>query len=169
METSKINTTLNPNQPQEVDPLAMSASEANTDYPLLKPDKVYRLSVKKLELIDAKKEDAPPGAQNLRITLATTKDELDTDDNVLHAGYTVTKFIPLYVSGGRKPTDIQRDIGTFVKAVEGEKTKTRLDAIKTNPEQFINKPVDCKVGIGKDKSGQYPDSNTVRFVIPSGT
>jgi hypothetical protein len=144
----------------------MPASEANTDFPLLKGNKIYRFSVKSVETVDAKKPDAPQGAQNLKIGLSTTKDELDINDNVLHSGFPVTKYIPLYASGDRTAKDIQRDVGTFIKAVEGKNSTTLLSAVRETPEQFEGKLVDGKVTVQQDKTGQYGDSNGVRFIIP---
>lgn len=154
------------NKAVEQDPLAMPASEQNTDYPLLKGGKSYRFIVRSVELVDAKSEEAPAGAQNLKIAVSTTKDELSVDDQPIYKGHTISKYIPLYESGRFTRNDMQRAVATFIKAVEGPASKTPLSAPRDNPEKFIDKMVECRVGIQHDKSGNYPDSNTIQFNIP---
>ena len=147
----------------EEDPLAMPAGSVDTSYPLLKGDKIYRFEISKLESVDAKKEGVPEGSQNLKISLATTQDERDTNGNVLHKGYVCTKYIPLYATGERTVADVRRDVATFIQAVEGRTSKTEMKAVRDNPDAFIGKPVDCKVGVSKGDSNFGP-SNTIRFV-----
>jgi hypothetical protein len=170
-------TTENQTSAVEVDPLAMPASSAETGFPLLKPNKIYRLSVKSIDIVESENANLPPGSRNAKITLATTKEEVDTKDNTLYPGFPLTTYIQLYTHKGyttddgrsvkpRTVDDLRRDVGTFIKAVEGKTSATPLAVFRDNPDAFVGKLADCKVGISVDKSGKYGDSNSVRFVIP---
>lgn len=151
-------------QPQEVDPLDMPGSSKETDYPVLKGGKIYRVSVRSIDLVDAKKEGAPAGAKNVLIKVATTQDELSTGDETLHAGFTVSKYIPIYASGERTMANVRKDLLTFIHAVEGKDSKAEPSTVYKTPDRYLNKPVDVKITTKDDPT--YGLQNSLRFVIP---
>lgn len=149
----------------EPDPLAMPAADANTDYPILQGDKIYRFKVTKIELVESKSKDAPADAKNLCVYLTTTEESRDVNRNVIHPGFTLRKYIPMYAGGKRTKEDFIRDVATFVKAVDGKGSKIPLTEVRDKPDQFLGRPVEGKVSIQPEKDG-FPASNSVRFVIP---
>ena len=153
-------------QAQEADILALPSGDNKLEYPLLKPDKIYRFTIKSAELVDAKSDKAPEGGQNLTIKLATSKDEMSTKDEVLHAGYVITKYIPTYAIEKRGMQRVKDDLDTINQAVFGKSTKLSARDLLNDPSKIVGKPIDGKVGINVDKSGQFSDSNTVRFIVP---
>lgn len=155
-----------PSTAPEVDPLAMPSSEINTDFPLLKPDKIYEFIVRDCTLDDAKSADAPPGAKNLVVKLVTAKDEVDVNNSTLGSGFPITKWIPTYAVGRLTIDNVRRSLGEFIKAVLGPSSKVTPRDLLNNPSMFNGRPIKGKVSISKDKTGAYPDSNSVRFVIP---
>ena len=157
---------MNEQNTQSADPLDMPASQAETSFPLLQAGKVIRFNVLAIEMVDAKSEKAPPGSKNFKITVETTQDEKSTDGEVLHKGYPVTTYISAWPSEDRTMKKVNDSIGAFIQAVEGKNTKTNNKALRDTPEQFLGKPVDAKVRIKEDKTGQYGPSNSLRFIIP---
>lgn len=171
----------------EPDPLAMPGSPDEVKYPLLKAGKIYRTKVRQIDIVEAKKP--APGAkslidgfegkpQNIKISVATTKKELTVDDETLEPGHVMSKYIPCYTSpeytdpeSGRvtramTAKDVRKSLLQFIFAVEGQASKTPPNEVFENGTRFIDKPVDVRVGIQEDKSGQFDPSNTIRFVIP---
>lgn len=153
------------------DPFATPASETSTDYPLLKGGKPYRLAIKTIVIEDVEDDEVPSTPEHptqvMIVKVMTTKDELDVREEVLHAGFVLTKRIYLYEKGERSIEGIKRDIATLIKAVEGKNAKTTLRDLIDNPTRYDGLPVEAKVGIQIDKKGQYPDQNTIRFSVPA--
>lgn len=154
-------------QTPEADPLAVPASKTNTDYPLLKPGKIYRFNVKDITVVPVESEDAPQDAKRMVIKLAIAQDERDVNNEPLYAGFVVTNNIHLYAKGERTMQHVARDLATFIKAVEGKDSVITPRQLQDNPAMFNGRVVDATVGISHDKAGVYPDRNTVRFQIPS--
>lgn len=156
------------------DPLAMPAGSVNTDYPLLKSGGIVRFEVQKMELVDAKSEEAPEGAKNLKISLATAGEERSMSGEVLHKGHVTSKYIPLYESGKYTKEDMRRNVATFIQAIYGKEGAKAVPMAAVRDENkyeelFIGRPIDAKVGIQEDKTGAYGPSNTLRFIVPGDT
>lgn len=143
------------------DPLAMPASEVDTRFPRLQPDRVYRMSIASATLDKSEKT----GGEMVTLKLATTKDEMDTDGKVLHAGFSLFHRIGVTPTEKRDGKSIARDLALVLKAVA--KTTTTPRDLINNPEMLKDQIVDVKIGIQPAKDG-YPESNKVSsFVIPS--
>lgn len=144
-----------------VDPLAMPASEIDTRFPRLQPDRVYRMVLRSPE-----KKTNDKGTEMLNMKLETTVECIDTDGKTLHPGFKFTHRI-VGASGDRDLNAVAKDLALLMKAVYGPKTTMTARQIWDNPADLEGKPVDVKVGIQKEKDG-YPESNVVKsWVLPA--
>lgn len=150
----------------DVDPLATPSGDNKLEYPLLKPDKIYRFNIVSAELVDAKSQEAPEGAKNLLVKVATTKDEASTTDDTINSGFILSKYIPTFESGKYTMKSVKDNLDLLNQAVFGKETKVTARQLIDKPDMLVGRPVDARVGINKDKTGQYNDSNTIRFVVP---
>lgn len=71
--------------------LSLRLNEVDTSMPLL-TDGDYHLIIDSAELADAK---SAPGAQNLKVVFATTRDESTQNGSTISAGYKLTRFYPI--------------------------------------------------------------------------
>lgn len=159
--------------PLEEDPLAMPGSVKETEFPLLKAGKIVRFQVKSIDLEDGKSEGAitytnetGKPAQNLKVVVTTEGEERSSTDEVIHKGFGVTTYMPLYASGKQTVAQVRGNILQFAFAVLGKNATVSPADVRDKPEMFIGKVVDAKVTISKDKSGKYGPRNNLRFVIP---
>lgn len=152
------------------DPLAMPASEVDTRFPRLQPDRVYRMSI--AEASKSKVKDSE--REMIVLKLVTTKEEIDTDGKTLHPGFSVFHRIGVTVTKEDKALDLKertgkdiaRDVAIVLKAI-GKGTTAPITAINETETVFKDQIVDVKIGMNKAKDG-YPESNKVsQFIIPS--
>lgn len=149
------------NTGQVVDPLDMPAGEVDTRFPRLQPDRVYRMIIRSPE-----KKTNDKGTEMINLKLETTKEAMDTDNQVLHPGFRFTTRI-IGTSGERDIEAVKKDSAMLLKAVFGAKATTTVRELWNNPAIIDGKPVDVKVGIQKEKDG-FPESNTVKtWVLPA--
>ena len=174
MNSFKLNTILRApdgaSAAAEADPFAMPASEVDTRFPRLQPDRVYRMSI-----ASASKDKVKDSEREMIVLkLVTTKDEMDTDGKPIHPGFpifhrigiTVTKEDKALEIKERSAKDISRDVALVLKAI-GKGTTTTREAIDNTEAVFKDQIVDVKVGLQKAKDG-FPESNKISsFVIPS--
>lgn len=145
----------------EADPFAMPASEVDTRFPRLQPDRIYRMCIVSAEKTQAKET----GNDMIVLKMSTTKEELDTDGKTVHPGFPIFHRIGVVVTKDRDANAIKRDVALVLKAV-GKGSLTVRDAIDKTEEVFKDQIVDVKVGLQKAKDG-YPESNKISsFVIP---
>ena len=158
------------NTATEVDPLSQAAGGINTDFPLLMPDRIYRLEIKSgtkevdNEAID-KKSKTKYSREQLLFKLATTQDAMSRDGKPLRAGFTLRKYLLVTPTGDYTLDSVARSIAILLKAC-GKANVTPRELIN-NPSMLDKQVVDAKVGISVDKTGTYPDSNSITFVIPA--
>ena len=144
-----------------VDPLAMPASEIDTRFPRLQPDRVYRMIIRSPE-----KKTNDKGTEMLNVKLETTGELIDTDGKALHAGFKFTHRI-VGATGERDLNSVAKDLAMLIKAVYGSKATQTPRAVWDNPADLDGKPVDVKVGIQKERDG-FPESNVVKsWVLPA--
>jgi hypothetical protein len=151
-------------QTPAVDPFDMPSGATDISYPILKPDKNYRMRIKSVELNDTKSEDAPPDAKTMCLTYATTKTELDTNDNEILEGFTLKQHIGITAYGKRTKPNIKRDLDTILQGALGKGNKVTTNEFLKNPDVVKDKIVDIRVGFRKAQ-GSFPESNTARVVV----
>src|SRR5438445_9598421 len=105
-------------EPKEADPVDAPAG-GDISMPLLK-EKVYRMTVKAIDKIGVKSEEAPEGAEQFKVTWATTEEELDVRDEVISAGWPVYQYIGITPYGKQTKANIKRNIDTLVQACVGK-------------------------------------------------
>lgn len=137
----------------EIDPLAMNAGDVDTSMPLLVPEKLYNMVCSK---VDSKTNDK--GVGMLKITLKTTKDEMDTLNNTVNAGFPVFENFVYTPTGELTLAQIAKSGANILKAF-GLKTTTIRDFIN-NPQIIADKVVCVKLKTRKEKDG-YPASSQV--------
>lgn len=154
----------------EVDPLSQASGGIDTSFPLIAPDRVCRFkisSAKKAPVKDAEK--AAAGHELLTLQLKTEKSYPDTDGKTLNAGFSVYHRISLTPTegkdgkSGRTIENIAKDLATLLKAV-GMVDKSPRQLLD-NPSILEGQVVDCRVGVNKAQ-GNFPESNSIKFVIP---
>ncbi len=157
----------------EEDPLSMPGSIKETEYPLLKAGKIVRFLVSNIELEAAKSDGAVTYAnetgkepQNIKITVTTEGEERSSTDEVIHKGFGVTTYFPLFPSGKQTVAQVRGNILQFAFAVLGKNASVSPADVRDNPDLFKGKVVDAKVTISEDKTGKYGPRNNLRFVIP---
>lgn len=157
----------------DADPLAMPGSVKETEYPLLKSGKIVRFLVSNIEIEEAKSEGAVAYAnetgkvpQNVKVTVTTENEERSSTDEVIHKGFGVTTYFPLYPSGKQTVAQVRGNILQFCFAVLGKNASVSPADLRDNPDLFKGKVVDAKVTIQEDKTGKYGPRNNLRFVIP---
>ena len=138
---------------QEVDPLAVAADNVDTSMPLLQPDKLYNLTVAKVE---AKTNDK--GVGMLKITLKTTKDELDTTGNTVNTGFPIFENF-VYTPTGDLTIDQIKKSGALILKAFGMGGSTVRDLVN-NPQMIADKVVCVKIKTRKE-SGGFPASSQV--------
>lgn len=154
------------------DPLAMPAGAVEEPkFPVI-AEGLQRMIVKGFEQTESKEPNAKTGKKTrmLAIKLALQKEALDTEGKKLNAGFLFTTRIMLDVTDSRSASDIAAECAMPVKAILGPKTQVTARQCIENPSLVLDKPVDVKITVSKDKSGNFPDSNTVRatnWIIPN--
>lgn len=137
----------------EVDPLAMNAGDVDTSMPLLVPDKLYNLNCAKVE-----NKTNDKGVGMLKITLKTTREEMDTLGNVINTGFPVFENFVYTPTGDLTIEQIKKSGAAILKGF-GLKTTTIRDFIN-NPQMIVDKIVCVKIKTRKEKDG-YPASSQV--------
>jgi len=150
-----------------IDPLSQPAGEvAEPTFPLLKPDKQYEMVIRGSEEVEFT-SDAGKVSQCWDLKLCTTKNEISTEDQTIYEGATV--FVRIFLTPNEYSTADQ--IGKLaampVKAALGAKTTTTARQCINDPSLIVGKIVNVKIGIKKDKKGNYPDQNVVKtWIVP---
>jgi hypothetical protein len=138
---------------EEIDPLAQNAGDVDTSMPLLVPEKLYNMNCAKVE---SKTNDK--GVSMLKITLKTTRDEMDTLNNKVNIGFPVFENWVYTPTGDLTMDQIKKSGATILKAF-GLKTTSLRDLVN-NPTMLENKIVCVKIKTRKEKDG-YPASSNV--------
>lgn len=137
----------------EVDPLAVAADSVDTSMPLLAPDKLYNMTVAK---VDQKTNEK--GVSMLKITLKTTKDEQDSQGNVINTGFPVFENF-VYTPTGELTIEQIKKSGALILKALGMGGSTVRDLVN-NPQQIVDKVVCVKIKTRKE-SGGFPASSQV--------
>jgi len=137
----------------EVDPLAMNAGDVDTSMPLLVPDKLYNLNCAKAEV---KTNDK--GVSMVKITLKTTREEMDTTNNAIHPGFPVNENFVFTPTGELTLEQIKKQGAIILKAFGLHKTTIR--EFVSNPEMIVDKIVCVKIKTRKEKDG-FPAQSAV--------
>lgn len=137
----------------EIDPLAQNAGDVDTSMPLLVPEKLYNMSCAKAEV---KTNDK--GVGMVKITLKTTKDEMDTLNNKVNTGFPVFENFIYTPTGDLTNDQIIKKGAVILKAFGLNKTSIR-DFVN-NPKMIEDKIVCVKMKTRKEKDG-YPASTQV--------
>lgn len=138
---------------QEVDPLAQNAGDVDTSMPLLVPEKLYNMHCAKAEV---KTNDK--GVGMVKITLKTTKQEMDTLNNAVNEGFPIFENFVYTPTGDLTIEQIKKSGAVILKAF-GLKTTTIRDFVN-NPKMIEDKIVCVKMKTRKEKDG-YPASSNV--------
>lgn len=148
------------------DPLAMPAGQLEEpSFPVLR-EGVKRMVIRGVE----KKQSDKDGKifDYLSVKLATTADDRSTEDTVLHSGFSFNAMVSLTPNENNTIKQVAEQAAMVVKAALGKDTKTSIRDVINQPDLLKDKVVDVKIGIRKDKSGQYGDSNVVKaWIVPS--
>ena len=137
----------------EIDPLAVAAEGVDTSMPLLQPDKLYNLTVAKVE-----NKTNDNGVGMLKITLKTTKGELDTTGNVVNTGFPIFENF-VYTPTGELTIDQIKKTGAMILKALGMGGSTIRDLVN-NPQMIVDKVVCVKIKTRKEKDG-FPASSQV--------
>lgn len=138
----------------------MTGDAPDPSFPLLR-EGLYRLTISSAEPreFEAKEGKAPSKAVQLKLT--TMSESRDTDDNILHAGFSFNVTIFTTPNEFNSAQQVKEALSMPVKAAFGRdvaKTKTLKDC--------IGKVVDCKIATKKGK-GDFSDSNVVKaWIVP---
>lgn len=153
----------------EADPLSQAACNLEAPkFPLLPANTIKRFKIVSCTHGPTKDD---PNRTLMTIVCATVKDEQDADGKPLHSGFKVFNRIGTSPSEGddvkrpRTIKNIAEDLGMWLKAVGMKDTSPRQWI--ANPTLLEGQILDARVGISKDKSGQFPDSNTLKPVLPA--
>jgi hypothetical protein len=138
---------------QEIDPLAQNAGDVDTSMPLLVPEKLYNMHCAKVE---SKTNDA--GVGMIRIILKTTKDEMDTANNVVNKGFPIFENF-IYTPTGNLTIEQIKKSGAVILKAFGLAT-TQIRDFVNNPKMIEDKIVCVKIKTRKEKDG-YPASSNV--------
>lgn len=144
----------------EVDPMTQAAGPIKTDFPLLQPERSYRMIIRSPEIKTSSK-----GNPMLEFKLVTTEDSVSTEGTKLHSGFGFTKRIMLTPSEGKTMEDVATQLREVLYAVNGPKNTVTPRQLTDNPSIIDNKPVDGTVKIRAAK-GEYAASNDMKFTIP---
>lgn len=137
----------------EIDPLAQNAGDVDTSMPLLVPEKLYNLVCAKAEV---KTNDK--GVGMVKITLKTTKQEMDTLNNPVNEGFPIFENFVYTPTGDLTIEQIKKSGALILKAF-GLKNTTIRDFVN-NPKMIEDKIVCVKIKTRKEKDG-YPASSNV--------
>ena len=139
----------------------MTGDAPDPSFPVLR-EGVYRLNIASVEPKEFEGKDGKPNSKAVQMKLTTTTESRDTDNNILHPGFSFNVTIFATPNEFNSTQQIKEQLSMPVKAAfgrEGGKTKTLKDC--------VNKVVDCKVGVRKGK-GDFGDSNVVKtWIVPS--
>jgi hypothetical protein len=150
-----------------IDPLDIPAGQLEEpSFPVLR-EGVKRMIIRGFEKKTFEGKDGTP-IDALSIKLQTTADDRSTEDQVLHAGFAFNTVIFLSPNENNTAQQIAQQAAMPIKAALGANTKVTVRQCLDNPALILDKIVDAKIGIRKDKSGQYSDSNVVKvWIVPS--
>jgi hypothetical protein len=151
-----------------VDPLAVPAGSCEEpSFPVLR-EGVRRMVIKGIEEKTYEGKDGKPPSKAMVIKLALLTEDRSTEDQTLYAGWGFNDSIFLTPNENNTAKQISERAAMPIKAALGAKTTVTARQCLENPALIVDKPVDVKIGIRKDKSGQYGDSNVVKaWIVPS--
>lgn len=144
---------------EQVDPLAMTAGEVDTSFPLIRNDTLCNMEVLKAE----KNLNESKGTESIKFTLITTKEELDSNNQPLRVGFPVYSYLGITPNEKYPVESIKKNGATILKAC-GLPTASVRDLIN-NPAIVVGKVVMVKVKVNAPQ-GSFPASNSVNFVEP---
>lgn len=132
-------------------------------FPILMPDKIYRLEIRKPTVSPGKSD---PNKQVARIPLYTTKEEQSSTGETINAGFPVYDYITVTPTADGKPSakQIADRIGTLCQAagVKGLKVSQVIADINV----LDGKLVDAKVGKSK-ATDEFGESSRISRYIPA--
>lgn len=138
-----------------LDPLSADVGQ-EVKYPLIKPDTRMNFFIKEAKKVTNEKSNN----EQVVCSCTTESDCIDTDGETLYKGFTVTHRLNAKVTEKVTAKSISESFRTLCQAV-GLKGMTVAQVI-ADPSVLNGKIFSATVKISKDKTGQYPDSNSLR-------
>lgn len=156
-------------QNQSADPFDMPAGAIDTSFPLLSPDRICRFEIVSSTIGPSRNNEA---SETWTIKHKLLKDATSTAGEPIKAGFPVTirmGITPTEAHDGKDAYTAQmiaRNVAARLQGIFGKDTKVSPRQLFADPKQIEGKIVEARVGVQKDKSGQFPDSNTLTYVQP---
>lgn len=146
------------------DPLNADVGDKElTKMPILMPDKIYRLEIRK-PTVAAGKKDA--SKMVMRIPLYTTKDEQSTTGETINAGFPIFHYVTVTPGDKITPQQVAKNIGQVCQAAGVSGVK--VSDVIANPEAYLDgKIVDAKVKTSKE-TDEYGEASTIKTFVPAG-
>lgn len=139
------------------DPLDTPVGEP-PEYPLMQGDTVMRFLITGVE----KKRKEETGNEQVVFKCAAQAESRSTAGDTLHKGFVIPHRVNSKETEKVIKTRIRDDFMALANAcgISGPKVSELI----ANPDVFLNKLFDAKVGVVKSKNPQYNDSNSLRPV-----
>jgi hypothetical protein len=144
------------------DPMDVPSGEVDMSYPLLQPDRLLKMEIRRPAKVPGKKE----GTEVLLIPLVTTDDQTSTKGDLLHSGFKCTTRVALTPTKDYPQENVNKAVTRWMRSM-GMPSDMRLRHFVDNIATLAdNKVVVVKIGISPAKDG-YPESNNFTPQVPN--